>query len=146
MVLLEKKKFKYTEISRNTDTLFEYMPYIENYCFKFQKLPLQLMKLAGWEHNFIDLLYFKASIDLRKYTKITVNLKLHVFSPDLQDGGYTHFIVILKCVANDQVWQNRPTKFCCTNFFFIIKTLFFVVSLSNMPLMINTTLFSMSNC
>ena len=46
MVLLEKKKFKYTEITRNTDTLFEYMPYIENYCFKFQKLPLQLMKLV----------------------------------------------------------------------------------------------------
>ena len=51
MLLLEKKKFKYIEISRNTDTLFEYMPYIENYCFKFQKLPLQLMKLDKFAKN-----------------------------------------------------------------------------------------------
>ena len=52
MLLLEKKKFKYTEISRNTDTLFEYMPYIENYCFKFQKLPLQLMTLEKFAKKF----------------------------------------------------------------------------------------------
>ena len=40
-----KKMFKYTVSSRNTDTLFKYMSYIEEYCFKFQKLPLPLMKL-----------------------------------------------------------------------------------------------------
>ena len=50
-MIIREKKFKYTEISRNTDTLFEYMPYIENYCFKFQKLTLQLMKLEKFAKN-----------------------------------------------------------------------------------------------
>ena len=52
MIFLEKKKsIKYTESSRNTDTLFKYMPYIEEYCFKSQKLPLPLMKLEEFAKN-----------------------------------------------------------------------------------------------
>ena len=51
MIFLGKKSTKYTESSRNTDTLFKYMPYIEDYYFKSQKLPLPLMKLEEFAKN-----------------------------------------------------------------------------------------------
>ena len=47
--ILRKKSTKYTESCRNTDTLFKYMPYIEDYYFKSQKLPLPLHALTKLE-------------------------------------------------------------------------------------------------